>query len=243
MNDTQWPRYQVFLQEKQGEPHQDAGSVHAPDPEMALLNARDVFVRRPECVSLWVVEANRIYSRTAEGLKEQGRRGAREQGRKPPSPSGRVPVKTTGTVKTTGVGGEGEIKSTEDVGVNELYYVFCKMKPAGTQTWVGQIEARSPEEALQRAVEGFSVKGSASSGLGSPTAAPFSWWVFPVQAVIRSSTQDVESMFSPALNKPFRLSTDFRTLTAMREIKKPDPLHQEADHSAQSAASSASTNR
>jgi len=53
-------------QETEGDPHRYAGSVHAPDAEIALQNARDVFVRRPRCVSLWVVQADRILARTAE---------------------------------------------------------------------------------------------------------------------------------------------------------------------------------
>lgn len=32
------------------------------------MNARDVFVRRPECASLWVVRADRILSKTEEEL-------------------------------------------------------------------------------------------------------------------------------------------------------------------------------
>src|SRR5690348_12991409 len=70
MTDTQWPRYIVFQQAKTGEPHQYAGSVHAPDAEMAIMNARDVFVRRPACVSLWVVPAGAIFAKTAEELAE-----------------------------------------------------------------------------------------------------------------------------------------------------------------------------
>jgi ring-1,2-phenylacetyl-CoA epoxidase subunit PaaB len=31
------------------------GSLHAPDAEMALRNARDVYTRRMEGVSIWVV--------------------------------------------------------------------------------------------------------------------------------------------------------------------------------------------
>ena len=46
MTDTQWPLYEVFEQERPGQPHRNAGAVHAPDPELALQNARDVFVRR-----------------------------------------------------------------------------------------------------------------------------------------------------------------------------------------------------
>jgi ring-1,2-phenylacetyl-CoA epoxidase subunit PaaB len=47
--------YEVFKQEREGAPFRNVGSVHAPDAEMALMNARDVFARRPACHSLWVV--------------------------------------------------------------------------------------------------------------------------------------------------------------------------------------------
>jgi ring-1,2-phenylacetyl-CoA epoxidase subunit PaaB len=67
--DTQWPRFQVFLQEKVGDEYQDVGSVHAPDAEMALLNARDVFARRPDCSGLWVVSAALILSKTRSELQ------------------------------------------------------------------------------------------------------------------------------------------------------------------------------
>jgi len=36
------------------------GSLHAPDADMALRNARDVYTRRQEGVSLWVVPAAQI---------------------------------------------------------------------------------------------------------------------------------------------------------------------------------------
>jgi len=68
MTDTQWPEYIVFHQESADRPHDYAGAVHAPDAELALINARDVFVRRPDCVSLWVVRADRVFARTAEEL-------------------------------------------------------------------------------------------------------------------------------------------------------------------------------
>ena len=40
--------------------HTHVGSVHAPDAEMALRNARDVYTRRQEGVSIWVVPAAAI---------------------------------------------------------------------------------------------------------------------------------------------------------------------------------------
>ncbi len=70
--DTQWPRYQVFHQEGPDRPHINSGSVHATDAEMALQNARDVFARRPDCVSLWVVPAADIHSITADELERMG---------------------------------------------------------------------------------------------------------------------------------------------------------------------------
>jgi ring-1,2-phenylacetyl-CoA epoxidase subunit PaaB len=62
----QWPLWEVFIQSKSGQPHKHAGSVHAPDREMALLNARDVYTRRNEGTSVWVVPANSITASTPE---------------------------------------------------------------------------------------------------------------------------------------------------------------------------------
>jgi ring-1,2-phenylacetyl-CoA epoxidase subunit PaaB len=58
--DSQWPLWEVFVQEKAGAPHEHAGSVHAPDGELALQAARDVYARRGPIASLWVVESERI---------------------------------------------------------------------------------------------------------------------------------------------------------------------------------------
>jgi ring-1,2-phenylacetyl-CoA epoxidase subunit PaaB len=70
--DTQWPRYQVFVQARKGAPFMDAGSVHAPDAELALFNARDVFARRPECYAMWVAPVEAIVSRSADELERGG---------------------------------------------------------------------------------------------------------------------------------------------------------------------------
>ena len=56
----QWPLWEVFVQPKLGAPHEHAGSVHAPDAEMAIQNGRDVYSRRGEAVSIWVVPAGAI---------------------------------------------------------------------------------------------------------------------------------------------------------------------------------------
>jgi ring-1,2-phenylacetyl-CoA epoxidase subunit PaaB len=66
MSDTQWPRWEVFKQDRPDKPHQAVGSIHAVDPEHALLTARNVFVRRPQAVSLWVVPADQIFAVSRE---------------------------------------------------------------------------------------------------------------------------------------------------------------------------------
>jgi ring-1,2-phenylacetyl-CoA epoxidase subunit PaaB len=55
-----WPLYEVFVRGKRGLNHVHVGSVHAPDAEMALRNARDLYTRRNEGVSIWVVKASDI---------------------------------------------------------------------------------------------------------------------------------------------------------------------------------------
>jgi ring-1,2-phenylacetyl-CoA epoxidase subunit PaaB len=58
--DAQWPVWEVFTQSTQGAPHEHAGSLHATDAEHALQNARDVYARRGEVISLWVVPSAAI---------------------------------------------------------------------------------------------------------------------------------------------------------------------------------------
>ena len=55
-----WPLYEVFVRGKRGLNHVHVGSLHAPDAEMALHNARDLYTRRNEGVSIWVVRAQDI---------------------------------------------------------------------------------------------------------------------------------------------------------------------------------------
>jgi len=54
------PLWEVFVRAKNGLSHRHVGSVHAADPKMALQAARDVYTRRMEGVSLWVVPSSAI---------------------------------------------------------------------------------------------------------------------------------------------------------------------------------------
>ena len=64
-----WPLWEVFVRAKRGLSHVHVGSLHAPDAPMALRNARDLYTRRQEGVSIWVVPAADI---TASSPDEKG---------------------------------------------------------------------------------------------------------------------------------------------------------------------------
>ena len=55
-----WPMYEVFVRAKRGLNHVHVGSLHAADDEMALHHARDVYTRRNEGISIWVVRSSLI---------------------------------------------------------------------------------------------------------------------------------------------------------------------------------------
>ena len=57
-----WPLWEIFIRSKQGLDHKHAGSLHAADAKMAIENARDVYTRRMEGISIWVVESKFIHA-------------------------------------------------------------------------------------------------------------------------------------------------------------------------------------
>lgn len=57
-----WPLYEIFIRSKQGLDHKHVGSLHAADATMAIANARDVYTRRQEGVSIWAVESQHIHA-------------------------------------------------------------------------------------------------------------------------------------------------------------------------------------
>jgi ring-1,2-phenylacetyl-CoA epoxidase subunit PaaB len=55
-----WPLWEIFIRSAHGLAHKHVGSLHAADATMALENARDVYTRRSEGVSVWVVRSTDI---------------------------------------------------------------------------------------------------------------------------------------------------------------------------------------
>jgi len=173
--DTQWPRWEVFKQDTPNKPHQAVGSVHAADPEHALLTARNVFARRPQAVSLWVAPESAIFSVTWEELAE-GR----------------------------GQSAEGEKLSTSDLRPS-TFIVFRKTSHKRSMTfvdYVGEVEAGSPQDALEQALEKFT---------DIPALA---WWIIPEASLSKSDPdkETIESWFAPANDKTYKQQSYYATI-------------------------------
>lgn len=180
MSDTQWPRFEVFQQDRVDQPHRNAGSVHAPDGEMALLNARDVFVRRPSCVSLWVVPAKAVFAVTLEELEENS------------------------DLLGQSAGSQGE---------QETYLIFHKRSQRNSMTFVthiGEITARSAQEAMQQAI------------VSNDDKKTYVWWVVPEKRIIKSDEHDIASHYAPAGDKKYRMPQDYRVLKEMLDYRSAD---------------------
>ena len=67
---SDWPLWEVFIRSKQGLEHKHVGSLHAADADMAIENARDVYTRRSEGLSIWVVESKHIKTSSPDAAAE-----------------------------------------------------------------------------------------------------------------------------------------------------------------------------
>ena len=59
---SDWPLWEIFIRSKQGLDHKHVGSLHAADAQMAIENARDVYTRRMEGISIWAVESKYVHA-------------------------------------------------------------------------------------------------------------------------------------------------------------------------------------
>jgi ring-1,2-phenylacetyl-CoA epoxidase subunit PaaB len=63
------PLWEVFIRSRNGLAHKHCGSLHAEDATLAIQAARDIYTRRGEGLSIWVVPSNVI---TASDPSEKG---------------------------------------------------------------------------------------------------------------------------------------------------------------------------
>jgi ring-1,2-phenylacetyl-CoA epoxidase subunit PaaB len=59
---NEWPLWEIFVRSKAGLDHKHVGSLHAADAQMAIENARDVYTRRQEGISIWAVESCNVHA-------------------------------------------------------------------------------------------------------------------------------------------------------------------------------------
>lgn len=59
---SDWTLWEIFIRSKQGLDHKHVGSLHAADAQMAIENARDVYTRRMEGISIWAVESKYVHA-------------------------------------------------------------------------------------------------------------------------------------------------------------------------------------
>jgi ring-1,2-phenylacetyl-CoA epoxidase subunit PaaB len=52
--------YELFVKPAGKDPFEHAGSLEAPDDELALVYARETYVRRGEAVDVWVVDRRHV---------------------------------------------------------------------------------------------------------------------------------------------------------------------------------------
>jgi ring-1,2-phenylacetyl-CoA epoxidase subunit PaaB len=57
-----WPLFEVFIRSRSGLEHRHVGSLHAADARMAVEHARDVYTRRQEGISIWVVRSADVFA-------------------------------------------------------------------------------------------------------------------------------------------------------------------------------------
>ena len=78
-HENEWPLWEIFIRSQHGLAHKHVGSLHAPDAEIAVKNARDVYTRRNEGVSIWVVKSSDITA-SSPGDRDVAVRAREHQG-------------------------------------------------------------------------------------------------------------------------------------------------------------------
>ena len=64
------PLWEVFIRPRNGLAHKHVGSLHAADQDLALHAARDVYTRREEGTSIWVIKSDYIVASDPQNAAE-----------------------------------------------------------------------------------------------------------------------------------------------------------------------------
>ncbi|WP_345058894.1 phenylacetic acid degradation b [Hymenobacter glaciei] len=131
----QFETYEAFHQKKEGAPFVYVGPVHAPEPDLAFLFAKEQYSRRFACTGLWVVPTSAITVTEYVGDTESA------YDTLPLLPRSAAPVPVDESVQQEAAYAVGE----------EDYDIFHLKKRGKAHQHVGKVRAASPAEALQAA--------------------------------------------------------------------------------------------
>ena len=70
VDEEEIPLWEVFIRPRNGLAHRHCGSLHATDSKMALQAARDVYTRRGEGLSVWVIPSVQISASDPQDREE-----------------------------------------------------------------------------------------------------------------------------------------------------------------------------
>lgn len=177
-----WVLYEVFVRARRGLSHTHVGSIHGPDSEMALRNARDLYTRRQEGVSLWVIPSRTITAWSPDESDSSANPATDNVYRHPSFD------KATTADEETAPGTGAERAS--------LFEVFVRSRRGLAHTHVGSLQAPDAETALRNA-----------RALYARRQQGVSVWVVSSTTITASLPGDKDSFFSPASDKLYRYPT------------------------------------
>lgn len=61
-DEENWETYEVFHQKRRGDQHIHVGIVHAANPEMAVILAKETFGRRRQTANIWVIKSAHVHA-------------------------------------------------------------------------------------------------------------------------------------------------------------------------------------
>src|SRR6476619_3276258 len=125
--------YEAFHQKKEGAPFWYEGPVHAPEPDLAFLFAKEQYSRRFACTGLWVVPTSAITVTEYVGDTESA------YDTLPLLPRSAAPAPVDESVAEEAAYAAGE----------EDYDIFHLKKRGKAHQHVGKVRAASPADALQ----------------------------------------------------------------------------------------------
>lgn len=191
----QFETYEVFHQKKDGAAFVYVGPVHAPEPDLAFLFAKEQYSRRFACTGMWVVPTSAItvtdYAGDAESAYDT----------LPLLPRAAAPATTDESVMAEAAYAAGE----------EDYDIFHLKKRGKAHQHVGKVRASSLAAALQVAKSVF--------GEQRPVV---NVWAVRAADVLRSEDED-RDIWATTTDKKYREAISYKVQDRIEKFKAENP--------------------